>query len=202
MTKSADDIILHPKGSKMSDDSASKRLLQALGEQDRIAKALSDAALPDSIRTLQKLGGPDSSLKGLTLGMSSEQLKQIGNALSGGPHAELQAQLNRMFVGLAAGSTLSGNLDKVKQTLTGVIPARPAAVLRSERVRTAADIGALVRRARKAMKMNQAQFAAHVGVGRRFVSELEGGKASLEFDRVMACAEAAGVDLVARVRGG
>ena len=58
-----------------------------------------------------------------------------------------------------------------------------------------------LRRARKAMRMNQAQFAAHAGVGRRFVSELESGKASLEFDRVMACAQAAGVDLVARVRG-
>lgn len=69
-----------------------------------------------------------------------------------------------------------------------------------ERVRSVAELGALIRRARKAMKMNQTEFAAHAGVGRRFVSELEGGKASLEFDRVMACAQAAGIDLTARLR--
>jgi y4mF family transcriptional regulator len=58
----------------------------------------------------------------------------------------------------------------------------------------------MVRRARKAMNMNQSEFAAHAGVGRRFVSELESGKPSLEFDRVMACVQAAGIDLTARLR--
>jgi transcriptional regulator with XRE-family HTH domain len=50
------------------------------------------------------------------------------------------------------------------------------------------------------MNMNQSEFAAHAGVGRRFVSELESGKPSLEFDRVMACVQAAGIDLTARLR--
>jgi len=58
----------------------------------------------------------------------------------------------------------------------------------------------MVRDARKAMKMNQAKLAAHAGVGRRFVSELEGGKPSLEFDKVVACAGAAGIDLFAKKR--
>lgn len=63
-----------------------------------------------------------------------------------------------------------------------------------------AELGLMVRDARKAMKMNQAEFAAHAGVGRRFVSELEGGKPSLEFDKVLACTGAAGVDLFAKGR--
>lgn len=63
-----------------------------------------------------------------------------------------------------------------------------------------AELGLMVRHARKAMKMNQTEFAAHAGVGRRFVSELEGGKPSLEFDKVIACAAAAGVDLFAKKR--
>ena len=67
-------------------------------------------------------------------------------------------------------------------------------------LKSIADLGLLVRDARKAMKMNQAEFAAHAGVGRRFVSELEGGKPSLEFDKVLACAGAAGVDLFATKR--
>lgn len=67
-------------------------------------------------------------------------------------------------------------------------------------LKSIADLGLMVRDARKAMKMNQAEFAAHAGVGRRFVSELEGGKPSLEFDKVLACAGAAGVDLFATKR--
>lgn len=63
-----------------------------------------------------------------------------------------------------------------------------------------ADLGPLIRRARKAMKLNQADFAAHAGVGRRFLSELEGGKPSLEFDKVLRCAATAGIDLFARPR--
>ena len=69
-------------------------------------------------------------------------------------------------------------------------------------LRTAADLGAMIRKARKAMKLNQTEFAAHAGVGRRFISELEGGKGSLEFDKVLACAAAAGVDIAARSRTG
>lgn len=67
-------------------------------------------------------------------------------------------------------------------------------------LKSIAELGLMVRDARKAMKMNQAEFAAHAGVGRRFVSELEGGKPSLEFDKVLACAGAAGVDLFAKKR--
>ena len=65
----------------------------------------------------------------------------------------------------------------------------------------AADIGKLVKRARKSMKLTQSDFAAHAGVGRRFVSELEGGKPTLEFDKVIACAIAAGIDVSAKKRG-
>lgn len=67
-------------------------------------------------------------------------------------------------------------------------------------VRTVADLGPMIRKARKAMKFNQADFAAHAGVGRRFISELEGGKGSLEFDKVIACAIVAGIDISARNR--
>jgi y4mF family transcriptional regulator len=65
---------------------------------------------------------------------------------------------------------------------------------------SAADIGALIRKARKALKLSQTEFAQHAGVGRRFVSELEAGKPSLEFDKVLAAAAAAGIDITARAR--
>jgi y4mF family transcriptional regulator len=67
-------------------------------------------------------------------------------------------------------------------------------------LKSIAELGTMARGARKAMNMNQTEFAAHAGVGRRFVSELERGKPSLEFDKVLACIEAAGIDLFAKKR--
>lgn len=80
-------------------------------------------------------------------------------------------------------------------------PSRSGAENRqSEVLKSIATLGPIIRTARKAMRMTQAQFAAHAGVGRRFVSELEGGKPSLEFDKVLACCAAAGIDIIARPR--
>ena len=63
-----------------------------------------------------------------------------------------------------------------------------------------ADLGPLIRKSRKAMKFSQQQFADAAGVGRRFLSELENGKPSLEFDKVISCALAAGIDILAKPR--
>ena len=63
------------------------------------------------------------------------------------------------------------------------------------------DIGNLVREARRSRNLSQQAFADLAGVGRRFLSELENGKATLEFDKVLQVATAAGIDLLARKRG-
>ena len=65
---------------------------------------------------------------------------------------------------------------------------------------SAKEIGLLVRVARQKMKLNQQTFADLAGVGRRFVSELEGGKPTLEFDKVLKACAAAGIDLLASIR--
>ena len=67
-------------------------------------------------------------------------------------------------------------------------------------LKSATDLGPLIRKSRKAMKFSQQQFADAAGVGRRFLSELENGKPSLEFDKVIACALAAGIDILAKPR--
>lgn len=61
----------------------------------------------------------------------------------------------------------------------------------------AADLGVLVRQAREALGQSQAAFAAGAGVGRRFLSELEAGKSTLEIDKVLAVCRAAGVVVLA-----
>jgi y4mF family transcriptional regulator len=67
-------------------------------------------------------------------------------------------------------------------------------------ITSAADLAPLIRASRKRMKMSQQQFADACGVGRRFLSELENGKPSLEFDKVLKCALGAGIDLLAKPR--
>ncbi|NTB87707.1 helix-turn-helix transcriptional regulator [Agrobacterium tumefaciens] len=62
------------------------------------------------------------------------------------------------------------------------------------------DLGRMVRRLRERRKLSQQDFADLAGVGRRFVSELENGKPTLEFAKVLQVARAAGISLIARDR--
>lgn len=65
---------------------------------------------------------------------------------------------------------------------------------------SAAALGPLVRQQRQRLGFSQQRLADLAGVGRRFVSELESGKPSLEIDRVITCCTALGIDLFARSR--
>jgi y4mF family transcriptional regulator len=58
-------------------------------------------------------------------------------------------------------------------------------------------LGQIVRDVREQRRMTQAQLADIAGTGRRFISELEGGKPSLEFGRVMRVCAALGIRLLA-----
>ncbi len=62
------------------------------------------------------------------------------------------------------------------------------------------DIGRVVRASRKIMGLTQQKFADLAGVGRRFVSELENGKATLELGKILRVCKAAGIDLTATAR--
>jgi HTH-type transcriptional regulator/antitoxin HipB len=67
-------------------------------------------------------------------------------------------------------------------------------------VMSSSDLGNLVRKAREDRKLSQQSFADLAGVGRRFVSELENGKATLELGKVLKVAHAAGISLFAMPR--
>jgi y4mF family transcriptional regulator len=62
------------------------------------------------------------------------------------------------------------------------------------------DLGHLVREAREERGLSQQAFADLAGVGRRFISELENGKPTLELGKVLQVAAAAGIDVLARRR--
>jgi y4mF family transcriptional regulator len=59
----------------------------------------------------------------------------------------------------------------------------------------ASAFGALIRARRKALKMRQNQLALATGVGRRFVIDLEAGKASCQLGRSLLVADALGLRL-------
>ena len=63
-------------------------------------------------------------------------------------------------------------------------------------VRTAADVGAIARAARRARGWNQQQAADAAGISRRFVNMLEGGgHTNAELWRVLALLDAVGIEL-------
>ena len=68
------------------------------------------------------------------------------------------------------------------------------------RIATTIDLGKILKATRIASGLNQQQLADIAGVGRRFISELENGKQSLEFGKVINVAAVLGVDLFARAR--
>lgn len=62
------------------------------------------------------------------------------------------------------------------------------------------DLGAYVRAARKSAGLKQQELADLACVGRRFLSNLENGKATLEFGKLMKVCDLVGIDLVAKRR--
>ena len=60
---------------------------------------------------------------------------------------------------------------------------------------TAADIGAAVRKKRKEDGLTLADAAALCGVGYRFMSDLENGKATVQMGKVLQVLTALGLDL-------
>jgi len=70
----------------------------------------------------------------------------------------------------------------------------------AQRVRSTKELGALLRKKRKDQGLTQAQVAEYCGLGSRFVSEVERGKASAEIGKVLYLLETLGVDLIVDTR--
>ncbi len=66
-----------------------------------------------------------------------------------------------------------------------------------KKLRTAADIGQLVRETRKAQGISQEQLAGVAGTGIRLVSDLENGKGTIQVDKMIKVVEALGLGIYA-----
>lgn len=67
--------------------------------------------------------------------------------------------------------------------------------MRQHLIHNSTDLGKVVRQRRKQLALTQAALAAVAGVGVRFVSELERGKRTAEFQRVLNVLHILGMDV-------
>ncbi|MDE1995563.1 MAG: helix-turn-helix transcriptional regulator [Rhizobiaceae bacterium] len=62
-------------------------------------------------------------------------------------------------------------------------------------IKTARDLGELIRERRRALGWTQAELAVRCGTGERFIVELEGGKPSCHLEKSLIAARAVGIEL-------
>jgi HTH-type transcriptional regulator / antitoxin HipB len=63
-------------------------------------------------------------------------------------------------------------------------------------ITTAAEFGAALVRARKGLSLTQRELALAIGVGERFIVDLEAGKPTAQLGKALAAAKAVGMTLV------
>ena len=73
--------------------------------------------------------------------------------------------------------------------------------LNNEPVKDTFEIGNILRKKRKSQGLTLEQVAQHCGLSIRFVSEVERGKTTAEFGKVLFLLSSVGVDLFVNIRG-
>jgi y4mF family transcriptional regulator len=132
----------------------------------------------------------------------------VASALSAGSNASTSAPpgaSNALMEPLSKHSNALASLPPATATaLTDALSGNPNLLASLHRnltpIRNTNHFGALVRLARQKQGLSQQHLADAAGVGRRFLSEVESGKSTLEFGKVLQVAAAAGIDLLARLR--
>ena len=74
---------------------------------------------------------------------------------------------------------------------------RDAALSRGTKIKSASDLGALLRNRRKMLGYTQEYVALLMGCSPRLVGEMERGRGTVGFDRLLLYATGLGVDLAA-----
>lgn len=169
-------------------------------DSSRIADILKATAALPAVRQTNALSDAMKTLNALRL-----------------PHISAAGELSRRLEGQRAPlkdiSTLGDRLTALQGHLHPSAPStqhtaseaglpetptpRPAT---RRQISSTADLGVLVRDRRLKMGLTQQALADTAGTGRRFISELEGGKATLEFGKIIQVSRILGIDLFAMSR--
>jgi y4mF family transcriptional regulator len=130
-------------------------------------------------------------IKSVQLRMDRPASLAVRDRLDDGPSAGLRLRADdaRLATALHQGAAVSRlpKMATVSPALEGVL------------LTTSADLGRLVRERRRQLRLNQAELADLAGTGRRFISDLEAGKPTLELGRALVVCHVLGVRLVAEV---
>ena len=62
-------------------------------------------------------------------------------------------------------------------------------------IKTVQELGQQIRQKRKELKLNQTQLAGYCNVGIRFISDLENGKPTIEFQKAIQVLQVLGLEL-------
>ena len=73
-------------------------------------------------------------------------------------------------------------------------------IMEETRIISAEDVGKIIRARRKELGYTQADFAKAVGTGVRFISDLENGKPTVQFDKTIHVLSMAAINLYAKER--
>ena len=69
------------------------------------------------------------------------------------------------------------------------------------KIKSTQDLGQLVRESRVAQKMTQADILGLANTGNRFIVELENGKPTVQFQKVLDVLDALGLELAVQKKG-
>lgn len=73
--------------------------------------------------------------------------------------------------------------------------------LTPETIQTVEQLGQLVKRTRVEQGISQKEFALFVGTGNRFIVDLEAGKPTIQFQKILDVLQAIGGELQVVIRG-
>jgi y4mF family transcriptional regulator len=173
-----------------------------VGRRAEVARTVATRLKPRPQRDLVDRIQPTLKLSELTSTGAVETAERVRSSLK---LPRLEAITKQATEAGAVGSESLADLTSARGIARGAASpslsaGRPNDSASAVPIASAHDLGQLVRQVREQRKLSQQAFADLAGVGRRFISELENGKATLEFDKVLQVASATGIDLLARRR--
>ncbi len=144
----------------------------------------------------------EAAMGGSAAAQLAKMSKPMEIATRAGALAELARHRTGVEVGLGYQSPMIPSTPPVPRDRPRKAPAmtKEPSLNATGVLSSVADLGIVVRRKRKEMGLTQQQFADLTGVGRRFVLELEAGKPTLEFGRVLKVCQSIGIDLAVLFR--
>jgi y4mF family transcriptional regulator len=189
------------KGSLMTDNNS---ILKKLNKVNAVARQA--ARLKPSSGVRAAINAPNFPGSKISAALRSaletqKHMDHLSGLVKNLPKAEFQDTVN---AAIRPSKAIQAALDSMRDTV-GVLPPAERLPQRREfakpqitqtQIRDVSDLGAAIRRTRKAKRLTQQNFADLAGVGRRFLSELEQGKQTLEIGKVLKVAAAARIQLI------